>query len=199
MNEGQSGFGVSFKVFCKSAIDAEPCEGSLDDPAFWQDDKAFGVVGALDDFYGSWAVALRDGAGISTIGHDFFNERETLRDAIQHKSRSVPVLDGGGMNVGVQNQPQNINGNMTFAAFDIFATVKAGIALRIRACFRGLGVDHRQCRAFLPALQIAHGPVQSVMDAFPCPVSLPVAEIPVNRLPGRKVFGQHVPLAAGLQ
>jgi hypothetical protein len=42
----------AFKVFGEPAASAEPSEGPLDDPAFGQDDKSLGLIGALDDFNG---------------------------------------------------------------------------------------------------------------------------------------------------
>jgi hypothetical protein len=38
-DEGCDGAGVALEVACQAAIAADPGEGTLDDPSFWQDDE----------------------------------------------------------------------------------------------------------------------------------------------------------------
>ena len=50
MDVGDGHAGHVFPIFCEPAATAEPREGAFDDPAAGKELKAFGRVGAFDDF-----------------------------------------------------------------------------------------------------------------------------------------------------
>lgn len=166
---------MAFKILCEPSVNTEPCESSFDDPTFWQDDKSFCGIRAFDDFHRSWAVALSYRPGISAVGQDFFDERETRRDFVQRQRRAVTILYSCGMHVSFQDHAENIDDDMAFAAFDVFTRVKADIAPRIGAGFRGLRVDNRQRRAFFPAFEGPDGAVQNIVNALPKAGAYPAA------------------------
>ena len=67
----------------------EPCEGSFHDPALWQDDKAFSVIRAFDDFDIHLRQYFRDGAAkhrtlITAIGVEFQQERIQAKSGRHH-------------------------------------------------------------------------------------------------------------------
>lgn len=77
--EGRGGSRIAFEVACEASVSADPCEGSLDDPPFGQDDEAMQLV-ALDDLQLPGA-RLGDGSSgfrslVAGIGEDALDERE---------------------------------------------------------------------------------------------------------------------------
>ncbi len=49
VHEAFRGFAERFVVFCHPPVSADPSERALDDPPLGKNDKAFHIVGALDD------------------------------------------------------------------------------------------------------------------------------------------------------
>lgn len=41
---------IELPIFGQSSASPEPCKGTLDDPAFGQDDETVSLIGAFDDF-----------------------------------------------------------------------------------------------------------------------------------------------------
>ena len=131
-DEGCDSAGVSLEVARQAAIAADPCQGSLDDPPFGQDDELVQFV-AFDDFN---APAPRAGGGfchawslITGIGEDALDERKQAAGSrIEDQSRAVAILDVSGMNDDVQEKAECVDENMPFTARDLLARI---IALRV--------------------------------------------------------------------
>ena len=119
-----------FPVLGETAAAVEPCDGALDDPAFGFDDKAFGVVGALDDFddqaaHRAGRAVLEDRPCISTVGEQLAQERELSEQSGQQQDAAVAVLHIGGGDQRVQHQTQRIDQDMALLALDQLARIKA--------------------------------------------------------------------------
>lgn len=127
-NEGLGGSSIALEVARETAIMADPCEGSLNDPSFGQDDEAVQVV-ALDDFELPGA-GLCDGGGglgslVAAIGEDALDEgEETARASIENQRRPVAVLHIGRMNDDVQQEAERIDEDVPLAARDLLARIE---------------------------------------------------------------------------
>jgi hypothetical protein len=86
---------------------------------------------------------------------------------------------------------------MAFTAFDFLARIKAARADSFRRLDR-LAVDHSRAGARLPAGCFARRHHQKMIDRLPRFIVSPPIEVALNGGEGRKVLGQHAPLATGL-
>ena len=88
-----------FEVFGEAPATAEPCEGSLDDPATGQQHEAFGFVGPFDDLNGPRAhraePAFQLLASVAAIGEDVAQPWIAVTDRLQHGRCAVTVLNVG--------------------------------------------------------------------------------------------------------
>jgi hypothetical protein len=122
-------------IFGEPSTAVEPCNGTLHDPAFWQVNKSFGLVGAFND--------LRLDAGqdvrqrllelpplVAGIGEQRLQKGIPAKEGGQQQDAAIAILNIGGMNDGVQQQAQGIYENMALLALDLLACV---IARRINA------------------------------------------------------------------
>ncbi len=132
-HESCDGAGIAFEVAGQAAIVADPCQGSLDDPAFRQDDELvqFVAFDDLDDPAAGAGGGLRDARPLITgIGEDALDEgKEPAGSPVEDQSRAVAILDVGGMNDDVQEKAEGVDENMPFAARDLLARI---IALRVK-------------------------------------------------------------------
>ena len=111
----------------------EPSNGALDDPTARQHHKPFGLIGALDDVsfelrQGSRKRLLELRSLIAAIGKQLFQEWIHPEQRGKQQDVAVAILDIGGVNDGVEQQPQRIYENMALLAFDLLARI---IAMRI--------------------------------------------------------------------
>lgn len=112
----------------------EPCERSLDQPAFGQHDEALGLIGALDD--GKLPVARFAHRGrrniplVATVGEDDPDEREERPGLfVEHQGGTVAVLNTGVVDHHAQQQAKRVDADVVLDAFDLLSRV---VADRIR-------------------------------------------------------------------
>src|SRR5580692_1652235 len=82
----------------EAAVAADPGKGTLDDPAFGQDDEAMGIA-ALDDLQ-SPRTGLGNNLGhlwplVAGVGKDAFDEREGSPRGAQQLARAIAILHVG--------------------------------------------------------------------------------------------------------
>ena len=112
---------------------AQPTEGAFDDPPFGQDVEADRGIEPLDDVDSPRAGQRCGPCGfwtlIAAVSVDAFDERkQTARSAIEHQRHAIAVLNAGGMNGDVQQQPERVDQDVALATRDLLASI---IALRI--------------------------------------------------------------------
>ena len=90
LNEGFCGFCETLVIFCKAAVYAGPCQGSLDDPSFRQDVESAPI--ALYDLQWSRAVFAGNRSPIPAIGADFLNEGEAPDKLLARERQTVAIL-----------------------------------------------------------------------------------------------------------
>ena len=126
--EGGDGSGVAFEVAGQTAVAADPGKGALDDPTLGQSDKPMSIA-ALDDLQGPRA-GLSDELGalrplVAGVGEDAFDEREGSPRHAQNLARAVAILHIGRVDDHAQQEAQRIDQDVTLAAGDLLARIKA--------------------------------------------------------------------------
>ena len=108
---------------------ADPGKRAFNDPALGQDDEAMEFA-AFDDLQlpgaglGNRSGGLR--SLIAGIGKDTLNEGEQTPGApIKHQSRTVAILQVGGVDNDIQEQAERVDKNMPLAARDLLARIEA--------------------------------------------------------------------------
>src|SRR5918997_651974 len=160
-------FNRGFKVFGQAAAASKPTEGSLHNPAAFEDRKAFDRVGALDDRDGP-VPKSGDGVAqlvsrIAAIGKDMAQPGIEGADGGEHLHRTVTVLDVGGMNAQSDQMALRISDDVALASLDRLAGIKAARAAAFR-CLHRLAVDHPGRGARLPADPLARGGHKGMVD-----------------------------------
>jgi len=109
--------------FGEAATAAEPSKGSFNNPSARQHDKAFGDIGAFDDFDGPFAMAdecLRQfGPGIAAVGEDVTQPGKAETKGLYDLGSAVPILDIGGMDQHEEQETQRIGNDVTLEALDL--------------------------------------------------------------------------------
>jgi len=120
---------VTLEVFGEAAAAADPGEGSLDDPAFGEDNEAMQLI-AFDDLEFPGAGLCHRCRGfrrvVSGVGKDALDEGvEASGTSIEHQPCTVAVLDVGGMDNHIQEEAERIDENVPLATLDLLACVIA--------------------------------------------------------------------------
>jgi hypothetical protein len=128
-HEGLRGSCVALEVARQATVVADPGERALDDPALGQDDESMRLV-AFDDLQLPGA-ALGDGGGrpgslIASIGEDALDKgKQAPGSPIEDQSGALAILHIGGMDNDVQEKAERVDQNMSLAARDLLARIKA--------------------------------------------------------------------------
>jgi len=91
------GSGGAFEVSCEASAPAEPCEGTLDNPAPWQELEAFDPERSLDNLdcprpaMGECVDELF--AAINPVGIDMPKPGKALSQAFQQRDCPVDILN----------------------------------------------------------------------------------------------------------
>ena len=120
---------VALEVAREASVMADPCEGSLDDPAFGQDDEAVQLI-AFDDLEPPGTGLCNGGRGLPSlvagIDEDALDEgKEAARAPIEDERCAVAVLHVGGMDDDVQQEAERIDEDVALAARDLLARIKS--------------------------------------------------------------------------
>lgn len=128
-HEGGGGPCVALKVAREATVVADPGERPFDNPALGQNDEAMRLV-SFDDLQLPGA-GLGDGGGrpgslIASIGEDPLDEgKQASGTPIEDQSGAVAILHIGGMDNDVQEKAERVDQNMSLAARDLLARIKA--------------------------------------------------------------------------
>jgi hypothetical protein len=120
---------MTLEVFGQSAAAADPGEGTLDDPAFGENDEAVQLI-ALDDLQRPGA-GLGDSVGrlralIAGIGEDTFDEgKQPACTPVEDQPSAVAILHVGRVDDDVQQEAERVDKDVPLAARDLLARVIA--------------------------------------------------------------------------
>ena len=194
---GSDGF---LPVLRQSAASSEPCEGSLNDPAHWQNLEAPGGIGPLDDLDRPVAEAahgsLEFRPGIAAVREDVSQPGPAGPDGAQDRWRSVAILNAGRVNHEPDQQAERVGDDVPLATLDPLAGVEATNPAALGG-FCALTIDDAGARARLAALQPTRRHDQVIADRPPQAAVAPFVEIALHRRGGREVLREHAPLATG--
>jgi len=142
MEEGECVVVAVFPILGEPAAAVEPGDGALDDPSLGFDDKAFDVIGAVDDLdhqaaHRAGGTVLEDRSGVSAIGEQLAQEWELSEQSGQQEDAAVAILNIGGSYQRVQHQAQCVDEDVTLLTLDQLAGIKA-VWVDARAPFSAL-------------------------------------------------------------
>lgn len=108
-------------------------KGSLDDPSFRQDRKAFHLIGTFDDldtdvFERLLQPVLEFRPLIAAVGVELHEKRIKPEQRGHHQNAAVTVLYVGGMDERVHQEALRIDENMPLLALDLLSRI---IAMRV--------------------------------------------------------------------
>ena len=108
---------------------ADPREGTLDDPAFWQNLEALSGIVAFHNLKFPCSRARHDEshflAAIASVGEDALDEGEQPTRSAQQREGAIAILYVGGMHNDVQQEAQRVDQDVPLATFDLLARVVA--------------------------------------------------------------------------
>ena len=197
------GFGAGFGGFViahQSPLAHQPAEGSLHDPAAWQDFEARDVVRTFDDRDGQLGAQPFDPwsegfAGVAAIHPQDAQPGEPAQDPAQQDFCAVAFGGAGGGHGHTQHQPQGVHQQMPLAAFDLLAGVIAD-PTAVTSRFDTLTVQNGRRWATALAVSLPDKGAQRIIESRPLMVERSLSEDMANRFPVRKVRRQITPRAA---
>jgi hypothetical protein len=180
------------EVLGETTVAAKPCEYRFQDPAPWDHDDAFGLVGALYDLHRPSAdfgeCCSQFLARITAISEDIPQPLIAVADGGQHTGRSVAVLHIGSIHDCADQKALCVSDDMQFSASELFARVIA----RNPATFGGfdqLAVDQAYCGAGLTTCSLTCQHRQRMVDRGPQTGVAPTIEIVLHHGHGREYSG----------
>lgn len=146
---GKFGGGRAFEVLGEAPTSAEPCEGTLDDPAPGQELEAFDPERSLDNLDcprsapGESVDELF--AAIDPVGKDMPKPWEAVSQALQKRNGTVDILNVGGMNMYSQQKTVGVGHDVALAPMKALAGVEPAWSASLRRR-GGLTIDDGSCR-----------------------------------------------------
>lgn len=129
--DGDEGFGDCGEllvVASEAPVLHDPGEGSLDDPAPWQNLEALGRGVTTDDLQrdvGFVLCLLDEAARVAAIGVGSLHEGEPRSRALQNSFATVPVLDVGAVDVHGEQPAIGVGQDVALASADLLAGIIA--------------------------------------------------------------------------
>jgi hypothetical protein len=119
----------AFPVLGEPTTPPEPGDTALDNPAFWFDGEAFGMITAFDDLDHQTShrlgdAILKDRAGIGPVGKQLAQERELPEQRGHQQHATLAILHIGGRHQRVQHRAQCIDWDMPLLLLDQFACIE---------------------------------------------------------------------------
>jgi bifunctional DNA primase/polymerase-like protein/D5-like protein/primase-like protein len=197
VDHGLGDVDAGFVVAHEASPAGQPAEGALDDPAPRQDFEArLGVEAAddLNDEVEEGSLVQEPSSVIGPVGEQMLDPGPALADGVEDRLGARAVGDVGRGEIDHQEAAVGVDDDMPLAADDLLAGV---VASRFgRRCLHCLAVGDARRRAGLAARTLAVHHQRDVMDGAEQQQTHEPPKPPVDRLPGRKVLGQHAPAAA---
>lgn len=180
----------------------EPAEGAFDHPAFGQHLEAGHVGESLDHFHHQRGVLRLNPGGelgaIEATVHPQFEQGGIVgQDGGQQGAGAFAFGAVGGFERDAQQQPQGVHQQEPLAALGFLGGIVADFPA-VGAGAHGLAVETGSGGLPVLASGLPHLGAEAVVEPGQQAVAGPLAEMMIDGLPRRKVFGQEPPLGTGL-
>ena len=118
-----------FPVFSQPATATQPTDGTLDNPAFGQNDEAFGSIRTTDDFsdqvrHDVCEAVMKHRPRVGAVSKQLLEEWELSEQCGQKHQATVAILNIGWRHQRMQQQTQCIDENVALLAFDQLASIE---------------------------------------------------------------------------
>ena len=205
-NPGLAGFREFLVVFAEPPTPAQPGQCALHHPPAGQHLELMAVrvpAHHLQQPSAGRPNPPHQPAPIGCVSPDDLEPWEPSQQFGQHQSRTVPVLDVGGMNDHRQEQPSGVHYDVALASRHLFAGVIAA-----RPPFSVVLTDWLSMIAppsassgggGIPPLALPDHGTQCLLKLLPGTIFAPFPEVPPDRTPRRQVMGHHSPRNAAPQ
>jgi len=203
MNKSFASRGQIFIVFAQAAIKAEPSKSSLNDPAPWENDEAFNIIGSSDDFKINPLVAAQSSdpldqfSTIARIGPNLAKSGETMSQWRQEQFSSITVLNSGRVDHDQQDQADRVDQDMPFAPKDLLAGVITSSEASPVSGLDALTINDRSRRLGISTFFFSYIHPQTVVNLLPGSVNAPSSKVSIDGLPMWIFSGEIAPGAAG--
>ena len=177
-----TGVGTVLIVFAQPSVLPKPAERPFHNPPFGQDDEAFGLIGALDDFQTHLPVAAQQrypglqAAGVRAIGPDTAQAGKLMPQDAQQLLGSITILHVGGGHHHSNAQSQGVHEDMALAPVDLLGAIEP-VGTTPISCFDGLRVDNARTGLAVASFEHAEVAAQDIIDPFPGAVTTPAPEV----------------------
>ena len=156
------------EVFGEAAIAPKPREGALDDPAARKQNKAFGLMGALDNLGCPIGSGFCQSVGelvaaVAAIGKEMPQPWIFILQGFGNQRPSVAILNISRMHHSLDQPSACIGDDMPLAALDAFACIVATRPTTLGG-LDTLAVNHARCRTGLSTLGQSVGSNQRKVD-----------------------------------
>ena len=135
--------------------------------------------------------------GVATICPDDLPPAKEQGEARQKRDGPFAVLHRGGGHADAQGQAQGVRQEVPLAPADPLARIVTNGRTALPGTFDALPVEDRRRGRWLAAVGDPHFHPPAVVEFHPQATFAPGREVIENGGLGRKVFGQHAPLASG--
>lgn len=183
INHCLTGTGMELVIFTQPSIMPEPGKGALHNPAVGQHLEDRRLVPLFDDIDQPPILLTHprhEGTFINTICPDPLDAwQHPACDLAQYPTRSIPILDIGGMDDDRPDQSEGVNQHVPFASFYAFAGIVAAwppFAWSSPTGCRG----NQRTRGPITSGTLPHALAQSGMRLLPGAIQAPQAKVRVS-------------------
>lgn len=201
INHFLSGFIGLLIVSCEPPESVKPGKCPFNDPSQRLGSKTFGPIWSVADlkFYHKIGLYLISNFSAIPSVHKNFPKCRPKEGCLPAKwICKFGIMPSGIVNCPAENETVAVNHDVAFDALYFFIGIETVVAVAV-APFDALRIQCSDRRAF-PLLAFPSDSHDCLFyEMFDMAVLSPLAEILIDRLPFRKIFGKHSPLAAADQ
>ena len=147
-------------------------------------------------FFGPLAETPR----VGSVGPEQLHLRQLPLQLVgQEPSRAVPVVQAGSVDVGAEHEAAGVHEQVALPACEALGSIVTALGSSCPGALDRLAVDHRPAWVAVASFRLAHRLTKPVVSLAQPPVSAPLPEVVVDRLPRRVLSRKHPPGAAGAQ
>ena len=196
INHFLSGFIGLLIVSCEPSESIKPGECSFHDPSqrFWY--KSFGSVGSIADFKLYHKVGLyqiRNLSAITSVHKNFLKCRPKERYLFAKWICKFGIMLSGIVDSTTEDETIAVNYNVSFDTLYLFIGIEPVVAMTV-APFDALRVQRPDRRAFVLFAFTSDSHDCLFYKMLDTAILSPLTEKLINRLPFRKILGEHSPL-----